>query len=289
MKPRLGVFMAVLAVGAVLAASALASTSASGALTNGGVKRYTLTVTNTGTDAIHCMRFTAAAGVVIATVSGPAGTSQNGPTQFGAQDITIVPGANAAWSFTTEQDYPVGGGGTLDVSATCAQGSDVSSQVSGPPAQTTPTPTATPTPTQTPVPGACKCIRLSVLASHIRTPVVNDKIDFDFNLAWTMICLRGTGGCHGTIILTPPGGGWTIRLPRRALIECDGPCAKTTEDNFRVSMRTRPGNFSKQARANRTYKVKIRMTCQGKRVAPLVLQFHFDRNGVFDRKGSKLH
>lgn len=287
MRRWLGIAVAAAFVAALLAAAAAAATAASGALTNAGARRYTLTVTNTGSDAIHCMRFTAAAGVTITTVSGPAGTNQSGPTQFGAQDITIIPGSSSAWSFTTAADYPVGAGGTLDVSATCAQGSDVSSQVGGPPDQATPTPTATPTATATPD-TPCKCIRLSVIASHVRTPVVNDKIDFDFNLAWTMICLRGVGGCEGTIILTPPGGGWTIRLPRKALIDCEGACAKTTEGNFRVSMRTRPGNFSKQARANRTYKVKLKMTCQGRPVAPLVLRFRFDRNGVLDRKGSKL-
>ncbi len=280
MKPWLGAAALVTVLAAALAAAAFASTSATGTLSHGGAKRYTLTVHNTGSEAIHCMRFTAAPDVVITTVSGPSGTSQNDASSFGAQDITIAPGASAAWSFTTQADYPTDGGGQLDVSSTCAPGSDVSSPVTGPPpASATPTPPA----------AKCKCQSLFVRGSHVRTPLIEDKIDLDINLAWTLICTTGTGRCNGTIDVDPPPG-FRMRLPRTRPVQCRGKCAKTTGDHFRASMRTDFKKFTPRKRKGRTYVIRIRRTCDGKRIpGAIALEIKFNRNGVADRKRSDLN
>jgi hypothetical protein len=260
---------------AFIATTASAATGAAGSISRTGTaKRYTLTIQNTGTTAIFCMRFTAAEGVTVTSASGPGATAPTGTTGFAAQDFAIPPGGSADWTFETEAEYPTDAGGSLQVSASCTPGSDVEAAVAGPPAADANRP--------------CRCQSFFVRGSHVRTPLVNDKIDLDVNLAWTLICTRGRGGCRGTIDIDPPPG-FTNRLPRRIPVTCEGRCKKTTEGNFRLSMRTLFKNFTPKKRANRTYTIKLRRTCQGRPIpGALRLQVAFNGNGVWDRKKSDL-
>ncbi len=142
-----------LALLGIAPASAAAVTRAQGTITavQGQANTYVLTVENTGNEAIQCMRFFAASGVTITGVSPPA--ERESASVFSAgPGLNITPGDSRNFTFTTQAAYPTNGGGTLNVSSTCATGSDVSSQVSGPaggaPRRRRPRPTASARPSR---------------------------------------------------------------------------------------------------------------------------------------------
>jgi hypothetical protein len=262
----------------LLAPAAHAVTSARGTITaSSAANTYVLEVENTGTDAIQCMRFFAASGVVLTGVSSPA--SLEGTTRFAAQ-TQISPGASKLFTFTTQAAYPVNGGGHLDVSATCSLGSDVGSDVTGP----APPPLVLP----------CACTRLVADFGSLKTNSAN-KRRLDLNIEWTMFCRIGTGGCSGQIDVTTPGlADATVAPPAGGIIRCSSnPCKaqKALRTKVRIIL---PARYAGTLRANRMLIVKVQPYCltpAGKRVKQKALTMHlvFDRHGRFDRQGSAVH
>ena len=119
------------------AVPAAAQTSGAGELTSTGTENV-LTIRNTGSDELRCMRFTAAQGVQITGASGPGQTQVESSSTFASQNHSIPPGQSQQWTFTTAQPYPTDGGGTLRISANCAI--DFGAPVTGPAAQPPPGP-----------------------------------------------------------------------------------------------------------------------------------------------------
>jgi hypothetical protein len=108
-------------------ASAHAVVAATGVIA-GADREYTLTVRNTGDQAIQCIQFVAAQGVLLRSVDGPGTIEPN--EGFGVSGLNIAPGTEAVWTFTTQDPYPANAGGTLRVSGDCVV--DVDAPVSGP-------------------------------------------------------------------------------------------------------------------------------------------------------------
>ena len=122
--------VAALSLVLLLAAPAAAQTSAAGTISGSGTS-WTLSVLNTGAQAIQCLSFGAAAGVQVTGASGPGAVAAN-PQGFDASGLAIGPDQSAQFAFTTTAPYPDNGGGTLLVSSSCTPGSDVPAQVTGP-------------------------------------------------------------------------------------------------------------------------------------------------------------
>lgn len=203
----------------------------------------TLTVRNTGDEAIRCFRLIVPTSVkVVSARSIPnwqlgASSPPPAPDIGGrALDAGLAPGATVQLVFRTEPAYPVNGGGTLRVSANCV--SDVSGPVSGP---------APPPP---PPPPSCRCTKMSVkidptLLQKRRLP--RAKQDFGIGFTWAMTCNAGSGGCRGRVAFLPPRiiagslpkpqGNFRLNI-RRATINCVGQCNRTQPGRFEVKMRS---------------------------------------------------
>jgi hypothetical protein len=201
--------LALVALLLVFPATAQGLTRASGSLDGSGTA-YTLTVQNTGDQPIYCMRFFASSGVKIKSVLAP-GTPQ-GSNGFSAE-TNIAPGGSQTFSFTTEQQYPPGSGGTLEVSTTCSPGSDVTSQVTGPP--------------EPPVgpPEQCRCFAIGANLRAI-TILAHHGRHLSFRVRWGLICTAGPGpGCRGRIKLaTSDKQDVKFLSPKSKTVRCKGRC-----------------------------------------------------------------
>ncbi len=185
--------------------AASAVTRATGEIDGSGTS-YTLTVQNTGDQPIQCMRFFAASGVQMTSVSPP-GTLE-GPGVFSAE-ANIPVGGSRTFSFTTTGQYPPNAGGTLNVSTTCSPGSDVSSQVTGPPP-----------PLIAPLPCQCAGIGAALAKPEIRS--VHGR-SLNFRLRWALACSPGPGnGCRGRIKLQILKADGKITSPKKRRITCNG-------------------------------------------------------------------
>jgi hypothetical protein len=220
----LGAILVALVVVLSLPSTAWAPTRAAGSLDGSGTS-YTLTVQNTGDQFIYCMRFFASPGVKIKSVLSPA--VLQGSNGFSAE-TNIRPGDSQTFSFTTEQQYPPGSGGTLEVSTTCSPGSDVSSQVTGPPEP----PVAPPGP-----PAPCRCFAIganlgaiSILAHHGR--------HLSFRVRWGLICTAGPGpGCRGRIkVSTGDKKDVKFLSPRSKTVRCKGKCNAFSHGRKEISL-----------------------------------------------------
>ena len=282
MSKRSAVFagLAVVVAMLVFAPAVMAVTRATGTITRGeAANTYVLEVANTGTDAIQCLRFFAATGVVITGVSAPA--TLEAQNRFGAQ-IQILPGASRLFTFVTQSAYPDNGGGRLDVSATCATGSDVASDVAGP------------APAGGPPAAPCECTRLAFSFGSLATNTANTR-RLDLGLEWTLFCRAGPGGCKGEIKLATGVRGAQIAPPTGGVIKCSSPGCRP-QKALRVKVRiTLPARWAGARRAGRSLRVRVTAYCinsAGRRVrsgSAKTMTLAFGRNGRFDRHASDVN
>jgi hypothetical protein len=134
------------------------------------------------------MRYTARSGTTITNASGPGQTGFQGSI-FGSQSTNISAGNSKSWRFTTDKPLPAGNPGKLEVSATCAFGSDVTVTLEGP--------------------VDLQCRRLSftsrILPKSISLFGITDQsLNLGFTVFWLMNCSAGLEGCTGTLELKPP-------------------------------------------------------------------------------------
>jgi hypothetical protein len=287
----------------LLPAAALGATRATGSLDGSGTS-YTLTVHNTGDQFVYCMEFFAAPGVKVKSVAAP-GTLQ-GPSGFSAE-TNIAPGASQTFSFTTEQQYPPGSGGTLNVSSTCSPGSDVTSQVSGPPQP----------PVGGPAPCRCFAIGAKLQAIHLRG---HHGQFLAFRVRWGLQCTPGPGpGCRGLIKLAADdAANVKILRPKSKSVKCKGGCfglhhgskrfrlslsknlrplAEVIDKHSAIWLRKRLKELEKEKPPRFPYpplQVHVNLFCinaAGKphAVNQLLMTFKFDRQGQVNRKRSDLN
>jgi hypothetical protein len=294
-RPRCVVLSALVLAGLTLpASSALGAVSATGKVTSSGTSAA-IEVDNTGDQTLSCMRYFVASGVSIVSVDPPA--TQEGSTALAAMTL-IPPGGSKTFTFKTDKQIPANASGTLNVSATCASGSDVSAPVTGPPATPTPTP-VTPPPTTTP----CLCSDLTASLGEPTIHALHGR-SFSINVHWTMTCTLGAGGCTGAIKLETFPKDIKILSPASKTIQCAAPtCAATTTGQMAIkwqfTKKERPlanAPVSKLRKHKKPYpsvNVRLSLFCvdaTGKEtlVHRPVLTIRFDRYGQVDKRHSIL-
>ncbi len=103
------------------------------------------------------------------------------------------------------------------------------------------------------------------MRGKVQTLLVEDEIDLDFRLFWTLSCTAGTGGCEGTLkVKAPRGHGFKVRLPKKHPVACKGKCAGVTEGKARVALRTDLKKFAPRHRRNKAYTIKVKRTCRAR-------------------------
>jgi hypothetical protein len=252
--------------------AARANVAATGQIT-GSQTSYVLTVTNTGSEPIHCLRFFAPNGVQITSANGPAGSqtqaSGNSFGSIGVQPPLIAPGSSAKWTFTTAQPYPVNAGGDLHVSFDCVN--DVSSRATGPEE------------------APCQCERLdaSIIAKSIGIFGAGEINHFhlEFTVAWTMTCSQGAGGCTGSFHLSAPfvllKHGSTLFVT----VHCSAHCGATKTGTRKYKLIS-DATFDAKHRKGKTLVVALSGSCNGKFIKTYA--FVFDKFGQVDKKKSNL-
>lgn len=273
--------LAVLAFAVVpLAAAMPTAVSAQGTLVRNPDGSYILEVEGTG-DTIQCMRYTAPQGVRITSVSGPGQTASFG-AGFGSQGTNITSGSSKSWTFTTDKPLTPATRGALEVSATCAFGSDVTATLEGP------------------IDVQCKCLSFTArilpksMALFGRT---DQSLNLGFTLFWTLNCSVGLEGCSGELELSPPQPagalGSKLRLvdekgklgPATGKFTCKGACAKLSQgtQTFRLFGKKPLGAKN---RANKSYTLTLKRKCQGVAIRPLKFTLVFDKLGQVSKKKS---
>ncbi len=268
-----GLVVAVLVL-AALAPAARTTVAGSGAI-SGSSPSYTLSVTNSGTETIKCMRYFAPSGTSIPSASGPGSTSSFG-SGFGAQNLNIAPGQSASFSFITSQTLSPGNNGSLHVSGDCV--GDVTGQLSGPTAANTP----------------CNCIslngRIVPKTIKITNPGESGGIHLEFSVAWFMNCSTGTGGCNGQFELLPPQPALKLKTrfkPISGRINCSTDCASNTSGVAHFTLIGGPA-LGNPKRLGKSFTITMKRTCQGKKVAPQRFVLVFNRIGLVDKAKSRL-
>ena len=142
--------------------------------------------------------------------------------------LNITPGDSRNFTFTTQAAYPTNGGGTLNVSSTCATGSDVSSQVSGPAGGAPPPPP--------PPPADCQC---TALTGRLQDPTIHALHGrfLGFKLRWRLTCSPGAAAnCRGRIRIATFPGDVSFTRPRSKTVRCVGACGKTRTKRSELRM-----------------------------------------------------
>lgn len=245
---RLGLALALIAV--VLVPSALgvpavvvAEGSMSGPASDGYV---TLTVRNTGDEAIRCFRLSVPTTVKVVSarqigpdwqlVSGSAPPSPDIGARWTSPGMTALPpGGLLRLVFRTDPPYPFDSPATLVVSSSSSCSPTTRSTVPG---------------LAPPPPPKCKCTKMSVkldpaLLQKKRLP--RAKQDVGVGFTWTMKCDAGEGGCQGRVDFLPPEiragslpkpkGNFKLNL-KRATINCNGQCGRTQPGRFEIKMKS---------------------------------------------------
>lgn len=266
-----------------LAAASPSVVSAKGTITKNPDGSYVLEIENTGTDPIQCMRYTAPQGTQIASANGPGQTGKSGNI-FGSQGTNIAPGLSKSWTFTTDKPLSFGSFGVLEVSATCAFGSDVR---------------ATLTYEET---GDCRCLSFTarILPKSISLFGLSDtSMNLGLTVFWTMNCSKGLEGCTGELELSrlqPVTAGSNIRLVDKAgklgkatgTFTCEGACAKLNQGTQAVRLFGKKPLGAKN-RANKSYTLTLKRKCQGVALRPLKFTLVFDKLGQVSKKKSDLN
>jgi hypothetical protein len=284
---RLRVFAAALAAGALalvpLAGAASEAVAAKGTIYKQADGSYILEIEVTG-DTIQCMRYTAPQGTTVTSASGPGQTQFSGSV-FGSQGTNISAGNSKSWRFTTDKPLTPGARGTLEVSATCTFGSDVTVTLDGP------------------IDVECRCLSFTarILPKSISLFGITDQsLNLGFTIFWIMNCSAGLEGCTGTLELNPPQPAAALGAKLRLVdakgklgkatgtFTCEGQCAKLNQGTQGYRLFGKKPLGAKN-RANKTYTLTLERTCQGKKVAPLKFKLVFDKLGQVSKKKSDLN
>ncbi len=281
---------------------ASAATSAAGELGAPSGNEIALTVSDTGDTPIQCLRFTAAPGLrvlaVSTTVNAVTLTGPNDRT-FGAQGLTLAPGSSIAFRLVTDQPYPPGAGGTLEVASSCGPAAQyVGFPVTGPPGGPV-APPAPPVVTPEAVPPeaevlppvmATPCRCWSFAAFGDLAPVVgrtrerNGTSELQTRLRLRLRCTGGTGGCQGTMRVRVPKGSDVRVLRPAAKVTCRSKCAGTTVR--RVAFVLRGDGLDLAQRRNLRLPVTIQRVCNGRTLTAQKLVLVFDSGGRLMRPRS---
>lgn len=252
---RLLVGVIALACAVVASASgAVAVVMAEGSMSGPASDGYvTLTVRNTGDEAIRCFRISVPLSVKVVSarpigpdwqlISSAAPPSPDIGARWQSPGTTALPpGGQVQLVFRTEPAYPVNGVATLVVSSSSACTPTTRSTVTGPPPPLPPPPP--------PPPKKCTCTKMSVkldpaLLQERRLP--RAKQDFGVGFTWTMTCDAGDGGCRGRVDFLPPKvlagslpkpkGNFKLNI-QRATINCVGQCNRTQPGRFEVKLKS---------------------------------------------------
>lgn len=266
-----------------LAAAMPEAVSAKGTIVKNPDGSYILEIEVTG-DTVQCMRYTAPAGTSITSASGPGQTVFQGSI-FGSQGTNITSGSSKSWRFTTDKPLTPGSRGTLEVSATCAFGSDVTATLDGP------------------IDLQCNCLSFTarILPKSISLFGITDQsLNLGFTIFWLMNCSAGLEGCTGTLELKPPQPaaalGAKLRLVDKAgklgkatgTFTCEGQCAKLNQGTQTLRLFGKKPLGAKN-RAKKTYTLTLERTCQGKKLRPLKFKLVFDKLGQVSKKKSDLN
>jgi hypothetical protein len=256
------------------ASGARATVAGSGVISGQGTS-YTMVVTNTGNETIRCMRWFAPSGTSVPSAGGPGTTSSFG-NGFGAQNLSIAPGAQATFTFTTSQVVDPNRNGELHLSSNCV--SDVTGQLSGPAGSTSP----------------CVCLslngRIVPATIKITNPGERGGIKLEFSVAWTMSCATGSGGCNGQLELIPPQPAKKLKTrfkPLAARIDCATNCGSSTSGVSHFTLIGGPG-MGNPKRLGKSFTITMKRTCQTRPIAPQKFVLVFNRIGLVDKKKSKL-
>jgi hypothetical protein len=253
-----------------LGVAARANVSATGAISGSGTN-YTLTVTNTGSDPIHCLRFLAPSGVQITSANGPSGSqTQATGNSFGSieiQNALIASGASAKWTFTTAQAYPPNAGGDLHVSFDCVN--DVASHATGPEA-----------------PCRCESLNVSIVPKSIGIFGAGEINHFhlEFTVVWTMTCSQGTGGCSASFHLIAVAvikKGTNVGVT----VNCSANCGTTKSGTQKYKLIAGRDFDSKHRKGKRLF-IYLQGSCNGH--FSKTYSFEFDKYGQVDKKKSNL-
>jgi hypothetical protein len=268
-----GLVVAVLAL-AALAPAARTTVAGSGVISGSGTS-YTLTVTNSGSETIKCMRYFAPSGTSIPSATGPGSTASFG-SGFGAQNLSLGPGQSATWNFTTSQAISASNNGALHLSADCV--GDITGQLSGPTVASSP----------------CNCIslngRIVPKTIKITNPGEAGGIHLEFSVSWFMNCSAGTGGCNGQLELIPPQPAKKLKTrfkPISGRIDCATNCATNRSGVAHFTLIGGPA-LGNPKRLGKSFTITMKRTCQGKTVAPQRFVLVFNKIGLVDKARSRL-
>jgi hypothetical protein len=270
-------------VGLMLAGTAGAQQvkiSASGTLTRSslGPNALNLMIVNTG-DALTGFGLQLKSGYTITQMAVNGTPCQAGPTgAFCKQSLDT--GSTTAATLTTDKQYPDGAGGYLILQG--AAGSTGTAPVTGPGA-------STPS-------GPCKCLGLTarILPSSIKftNPGESAGMHLEFTVFWTLSCLTGSGGCQGTLDFVAPQGKTYKSAFKKpgAHIVCTGQCAQVTTGTQQLILIGNRGlGGDRRGKTVPSIPIRIKRTCQGAAVRPLMLSLVFDKKtALVDKQKSKL-
>lgn len=237
--------VAILAVPAALGSPAVVAAvgEMSGPASDGYV---TLTVRNTGDEAIRCFRLSVPTSVKVVSarqvgpdwqlISSSAPPSPDIGARWTSPGTTALPpGGSIALVFRTDPAYPFDTAASLFVSSSSS---------------CTPTTRSTVAGLAPPPPPKCQCTEMSVKLDPAllqKKRLARAKQDFGVGFTWTMTCDAGTGGCQGRVVFLPP----QIRagsLPKpkgnvklniqQATIACAGQCNQSRSGRFQIEMKS---------------------------------------------------
>lgn len=283
MLRRNGVLLVAIAaiVAGIGVTTAQAGTSGSGVISASGPTgtTYTLVVSSTG-DTIHCMRYFAPTPVTVVSASGAGTTSVlAGGVGFGAQGLSLAAGQTASFTFTTTGTISASNDGTLHLSTDCVN--DVTGTLSGPTAP----------PPKTP----CNCISLygRVLPKSITltNPGEEGGLHMEFDVAWTMTCTTGSGGCAGQLEILPPQPALALKARMKPLsgrVSCVTDCGTSKSGVMHFTLIVGSPKLGNSGRKGKAITLTVKRTCQGKNVKPQKFVFVFNKLSLVDKGKSKL-
>jgi hypothetical protein len=257
--------------------SGSAELAATGVLKGSGTS-YTLKLTNTGDQPILCMAFDAVTPVTILSATSPGLDVKVFNSNAFRSNLTLGPGENATFSFSTGQVYPEGLGGDLYISGDCKNFTLLNA--SGPtPSTVSPPPPPTPTTKTRPPPPPpkakkCRCASLTVKVDPTLLtgkPLPPTGRQFGIGFSWHMICV-GIGPpvkgakCRSRVDFLPPEilagtlpASKNLRLNLTAItFFCNGICPGSTFGRFEVKMLS-PNQLNKLF--GRTLAFRLRLFC----------------------------
>jgi len=235
-KRLLVLLVALLVLVLVAAASATQQVGSGTATITGSGTNWSLTIANTGTEAIKCWRYTFPPGIQATGIETPPSGWQVGgnkpppaPILGGRSDAGITPNAKATFGFTTTRAFDTGrrlASASADPPGTTAGSTDCLTDFTIP----TDYGSSPPPPPPAPKPKTCKCRSLDV------TSVAIDRgtADLRLHVNWELQCSKKKGSrCEGKLVVVAPSKKFKIAMqPKDGTVACKGRCKRTTTENY---------------------------------------------------------